>query len=164
MEPVAIIGLVATCGQIIRYAIAAITGLDELWARLNAVEVNDNALRAEIETIRAAVEQHREWLNTNPQRDCEETLRPLRRSLDACEDVIRLLNDEIERDRGKIERDLEKTGKISFRHGVRHLWRQGRIDFHRKNLGYQVDALNFHLGVFQLWVWERYTFNIASSL
>jgi septal ring factor EnvC (AmiA/AmiB activator) len=146
----AIIALVATCGQIVQYTFTIIIGLDELRARLNNVEVDVNALRAEIELIRTAVEKLSEWLNTNPPQEREESVRSLRRSLDACEDVLSLLHNEIERDRKRIEKDLEKNGRISLKHRLFHIYRQDQINIYRQKLAYQLNALNFHLGTNQL--------------
>ena|SRR5947209_11714041 len=66
--------LAATCVRILRYTFGVITGLDELRDRLSNVEVDVNALRAEVELIRAAVEELRVWLNNNPPQEREETL------------------------------------------------------------------------------------------
>lgn len=148
-------GLIASCSTIIRFSISIITGLDDLRERLRDADVNIQALRAQVDSVREGILGVREWLEY--QRVLEEAqIMTVGRSLNHIEETLLRLDKAV----GK---EITLGKKMSTRKRVAHLLSKNKIDGYQNTLNHQLSSVMFQLEGYRLINTPRITSKLHSD-
>jgi hypothetical protein len=142
MDPVSIVGLLAACIQIARQGSGFVDAITNLRQRLGDATISLAGIRAQTNAVRLVADRIRDWLQVNPQLSEDQRL-ILRESLDACDQIISVLQEATTEANEAEQYAPRGTGTWRrIRRRTRLLMDQRRLDTYANNLSHQVNSLS----------------------
>ena len=144
MDPVSILGLIATAGTIAGTITATIKDLSELRGQYADANVRIRLLIGELSTIKSSLNQINDWAHFLDETHKQVELRDaLQISLDGVELAMEALAEEI---RALVQNDSPSSRvELGFRSKTKYAWNESHMKEHENRLRAQVSALQLLL-------------------
>ena len=157
MEPVSIIGLLATAGTLASTITITIKNLSELRSQIKEADVRIRLLISELSTVKSALTQINDWTHyldeTHNQVDVVEGLKV---SLEGCQLALDALREEVNILLGGSI--LGSSVNAGLRIRTRYAWNESSLKEHEGRLHTQIAALQLLLQAVQ---WQIFNFHVV---